>query len=533
MQLDKLQLALRPRPANQALDLGYALLRAHAGTTYAVWLTLWLPLVGLCAALAIWQKDYYWLFLSVAWWLRSFAERAPLYVLSRRVFGENVSWRDALRAWPSQLGGGWFSMLTWRRPIAPARSLYAPIWQLEGARGRVANERRRVIGRNGTSGSAAWFGVCCSFFEIALALGLLGFLSIFMGSENSVNPFMLFVYFVRGQVAGYLQVSLLFLAFAFAGAVIGPVFVAGGFTLYLNRRATLEAWDLEIALRQIKRPKLHGAESGNASVGVLGLLAACVLGLLLVAAPQPADGATAAPISAQPCAAPDWIKKRDATRQPAQDAAQENVRRELAQIYDSDDLRGYSCNKHWVWKGGEPDDAPVRKPTALPDLGFVPDLLKIVVICLLIVGIAWLAYRFRDSFAGLMLPGARRRATEIAGLDIRPESLPDDVPSQVLALWRKGELRQALALLYRATISRLVHDDHLEINVGATEGDCSRLAERAARSNLLSAGRLKATVLATQLWLRAAYADRWPDEAAVAEGCRLWGSEFGLGTGAA
>ncbi len=527
MQLDKLQLALRPRPPGQALDLGYALLRAHAGTTYAVWLTLWLPLMAICAALAFWQREVYWVFLILAWWLRTFAERAPLYVLSRRVFGENVSWREALRAWPSQLGGGAFSMLTWRRPIAPWRSLYAPVWQLEGARGKVANERRRVIGRNGTSGSAAWFGVCCSIFEVVLAIGFIGFLSIFLGNENSVNPLLLFAYFIRGQVVGYVQISLLFLAFTFAGAIIGPVFVAGGFTLYLNRRAMLEAWDLEIALRQIKRPKLRGADAG-----VLGLLAACMLGLLLAAAPGRADAA--APVSAQPCAAPEWVKKREATRQPAQDAGQENVRRELAQLYDTDDLRGYSCNRHWVWKGSlDPDVPKDRKPMALPNLGFIPDLLKIVVICLLIVGIGWLAYRFRDSFAGLAMPRSRKRATEIAGLDIRPESLPDDVPSQVLALWRKGESRQALALLYRATISRLVHDDHLEINVGATEGDCSRLAERAARNNLLAAGRLKATALATELWLRAAYADRWPDEAAVAEGCRLWGNEFGPGKGAA
>ncbi len=526
MQLDKLQLALRPRPAGQALDLGYALLRAHAGTTYAVWLALWLPLIGICGALAVWQKSYYLLFLLLAWWLRTFPERAPLFVLSRRVFGEDVTWREALRAWPSQLGGGAFSMLTWRRPLAPARSLYAPIWQLEGARGKTANERRRVIGRNGTSGSAIWFGICCCFFELVLGVGFIGFLSIFLGNENSVNPFLLIGYFIRGQVPGDVQIALLFAAFTFAGAIIGPVFVAGGFTLYLNRRATLEAWDLEIALRQIKGPKLHGADA--AGRGMLGLLAACALGVLLVGAPGQTDAAEAADPE-HPCSAPAWIKERDATRAPAQDAQQETARRELAQIYDSGDLRGYSCDRHLVWKGSADDTAKVGKPPVLPDLGYIPDLLKIFVICLLIVGIAWLVYRFRDSFAGIMLPRARRRATEVAGLDIRPESLPDDVPSQVLMLWRKGELRQALALLYRATISHLVHDDHLEINVGATEGDCSRLAERAARSNLLAAGRLSAMLLVTDLWLRAAYADRWPDEAAVADGCRLWGREFGPG----
>ncbi|MBV8636048.1 MAG: DUF4129 domain-containing protein [Burkholderiaceae bacterium] len=532
MQLDKLELVLRPRPANQALDLGYALLRAHAAPAYGAWLALWLPLIAACGALALWNKDHWLAYLILAWWLRALPERAPLYVLSRCVFGEEVTWREALRAWPRQLGGGWFSMLTWRRLFSPMRSLYAPVWQLEGARGTVAAERRRVIGRNGTSGSAIWFGICCALFELfVLGLGFLGFLSLF-GNDYHVNPFRLIVDFFMGKTEKGIVISLIFLAYAFAGAVMGPVFTACGFTLYLNRRATLEAWDLEIALRQITAPKQHASEASLAkesksfAAGMLGLLAAGFLSLSLAAAPQPAQAAQAA---AQKCDTPDWIKHREATRQPAQDAQQEQARRDIAAIYDTDELRGYVCNKHWVWKHSLDDKPQDFKPRKLPDLGFFPDLLKIVFIALLIAALAYLAYRFRDSFAGLVVPGVRRRATEIAGLDIRPESLPDDVPAQVLALWRKGELRQALALLYRATISRLVHDDGLEIHAGATEGDCSRLAERALKNNALSAGRLKAAAVATQLWLRAAYANRWPDEAAVAEACRVWGSEFDAG----
>jgi hypothetical protein len=550
MQLDKLELTLRPRPANQALDLGYALLRAHAAPTYGAWLALWLPLMGVCAALSFWQKEYYWVFLNLGWWLRALPERAPLYVLSRCVFGDDVTWREAVRAWPRQLGGGWFSMLTWRRFVAPARSLYTPIWQLEGARGSVAAERRRVIGRNGTSTSAVWFGICCAFFEVILALGLLAFISIF-SSDNEVNPFLLIGNMMMGKVESGTVIGLFFLAFTFAGAVIGPIYTACGFTLYLNRRATLEAWDIEIALRQIKRPKSHavdtaaGADSGTHAdtasspesghyksiiIGTQGLIVACLLGAL-AAGPQPAQAAPAAKATmatgdAHKCEPPTWIKNREASRQPAQDAQQEQARRDLAQIYDTDDLRGYACNKHWVLKPSDDKKKGEDKPRKPIDLGVVPDLLKIFFIALLIAGLCYLVYRFRDSFAGLLPARTRRRATEVAGLDIRPESLPDDVPAQVLALWRKGELRQALALLYRATLSRLVHDDGLEINIGATEGDCSRLAELAAKNNALSAGRLKATALATQLWLRAAYADRWPDEAAVADGCRLWGSEF-------
>ena len=217
MQLDKLELDLRPRSSAQALDLGFALLRKHAGDAYSAWLALWFPIVAACAALALWMPEKLWWFVLLAWWLRALPERAPLYVLSRRVFGEEVSWRQALKAWPAQLRGGWFSMLTWRRIFSPMRSLFAPIWQLEGARGKVAAERRRVIGRNGTFAAAAWFGVVCVFFELVLAFGLLAFIGIFLSDENAINPFILIVHFFRGEIESRMSIALIFGAFAFSG----------------------------------------------------------------------------------------------------------------------------------------------------------------------------------------------------------------------------------------------------------------------------------------------------------------------------
>ncbi|HSY27100.1 MAG TPA: hypothetical protein VK832_06335, partial [Burkholderiaceae bacterium] len=90
MQLDKLQLDLRPRPNAQALDLGFSLLRAHAVDAYFAWLGLWLPLLGLCTVLSCFLPRYAGFFLIAAWWVRPMLERAPLYVLSRQVFGEEV-----------------------------------------------------------------------------------------------------------------------------------------------------------------------------------------------------------------------------------------------------------------------------------------------------------------------------------------------------------------------------------------------------------------------------------------------------------
>lgn len=118
-------------------------------------------------------------------------------------------------------------------------------------------------------------------------------------------------------------------------------------------------------------------------------------------------------------------------------------------------------------------------------------------------------------------------ATEIGGLDIRPESLPDDIVGNVLALWQKGERRGALALLYRATVSRLTTEDGLLLTRGATEADCLRLARVACREQRLSTGRLQVADTVTSLWLDGAYGNRWPETETLSASCMNWHEQFG------
>jgi hypothetical protein len=60
----------------------------------------------------------------------------------------------------------------------------------------------------------------------------------------------------------------------------------------------------------------------------------------------------------------------------------------------------------------------------------------------------------------------------VRGLDIRPESLPQDIGAAALALWRSGDVRGALALLYRGLLSRAVHVHHVPVKASSTEGEC-------------------------------------------------------------
>ena len=90
--------------------------------------------------------------------------------------------------------------------------------------------------------------------------------------------------------------------------------------------------------------------------------------------------------------------------------------------------------------------------------------------------------------------------THVRDLDIRPETLPDDVGRAARALWDRGEPRAALALLYRGLLSRLAHVHHLPIRDSTTEGDCLALA-----ATHLTLERREYAAGLVRVWQRAVY----------------------------
>lgn len=135
-------------------------------------------------------------------------------------------------------------------------------------------------------------------------------------------------------------------------------------------------------------------------------------------------------------------------------------------------------------------------------------LLGAIAVAFLIV-FAWRWMRVRaDAVAGrtAVLP-----PSHVNDLDIRPDSLPDDIAGSARALWQRGEQRAALSLLYRGALSRLVHDHGVAIRSASTEGECVVLA----RTALPGAGGAFFERL-VGAWQVAVYAARWPDAASVA-----------------
>jgi hypothetical protein len=104
--------------------------------------------------------------------------------------------------------------------------------------------------------------------------------------------------------------------------------------------------------------------------------------------------------------------------------------------------------------------------------------------------------------------------SHVRDLDIRPESLPDDIGAAALALWNGGEQRAALALLYRGLLSRLVHVHEVQIRASATEGECLALArKRLSSESTAYAERMVGT------WTAAVYGGMAPVPAVVQALC--------------
>jgi len=114
----------------------------------------------------------------------------------------------------------------------------------------------------------------------------------------------------------------------------------------------------------------------------------------------------------------------------------------------------------------------------------------------LVVYIVRIARAARADAAGELF----NAPTHVRDLDIRPETLPDDIGRAARALWDRGEHRAALALLYRGLLSRLAHVHRLPIRDSTTEGDCLALA-----GTHLTERRREYTAQLVRVWQRAVY----------------------------
>ncbi|WP_369935938.1 DUF4129 domain-containing protein [Xanthomonas tesorieronis] len=551
MRIERLDVVLRARSAWEAMELGSALVRRHAGAIWKPWLLFTVPLFALLN-LGAWAIDELWLASLALWWLKPVLDRIPLFVISRGVFGDVPSVRDTLRA---QLKWGWrpmFGYLTWRR-LSPARTVFLPLELLEGASPEQQRQRRRTLG-GAVYGHALLLASVCWHFEAMLLVACIAAILMFVPVDLLPETVRAAWALIGDENPVWADVGLN--AFAWlATTLIEPFFVGAGFGLYLNRRTELEAWDVEMALRRL-RDRLGGA-------------APLLLALVLLGAPgaalraQNAAPGSDAPVAADPHALPSApatassqnsddgtdASDSDDIHDPEKDngsgsdsdsdddapaaldeifntvpAADARFDRAADRAYKDPLLSGKRSIRYWKKRDRNEDDE--KKPDADkldPRFGkgllasvaavfaFIGEwgmwlLAGMLVLVLLLTAKHWLPW-MRGS-------GRKRAAAEtpVAHAPVlSAEPLPDDVATIARRLWREGRQRDALALLYRASVATVCERADLTLPPGATEAQCLRASRRLPDDADRS---LFARMVRT--WQYAAYAGRLPDDDAFA-----------------
>jgi hypothetical protein len=468
MRLDQVTAEIRPRSDWEAVDLGFALARRNFWRCISVW---WLALVLPTAVMVVLLWDYPLAWLMLFWWAKPAGSRLVLFELSRRLFGEEPSWKSVLREIPKAWVRRFFYRFLWAR-ASPWVPLTLAVGELEGLRGKPYRIRCGQILRRG--GSATF--LIYSISEIAaiwLGMGILALLLMLLpeGQDtawqqaqeawDSDFPFEIAPLILR-TVAACIML----------GMSLTDVFVIGaGFGIYINNRTWIEGWDVELAFKRLAH------RLGQVTIVTLGFL---IFSISSQAAEDPAEAIKQ--IKVDPVfivhSASEWIPKKKIAPTPS---------------------------------GIFPGEL----------MALLTQVFTVCVVVLILAFSAWIVWKFRHSFK--QQRGVRSKnpavspARVVMGMAVSPDTLPPDVPTAAWALWLQGQHHEAMALLYRGSISRVIELGRVEIHESDTEGDCM---QRVEQSGTVAHPDYFREI--TGLWIRLAYAGVSPQENEVQQLCQRW-----------
>ena len=159
-------------------------------------------------------------------------------------------------------------------------------------------------------------------------------------------------------------------------------------------------------------------------------------------------------------------------------------------------------------------------------VAFIAQGFEIILWCVILFLVVIYLFKYRSWFLSYVNiqsnPSPEKiRTKTLFGLDVREESLPDDIPAAAQKLWKAGKQREAMSLLYRSCLAKLMILHSIEFQDGATEMECSQLVNKQ-----LSADISTFFQQLTQTWLLLAYGHRNPEGTTFLNLCRQWSHYF-------
>ena len=497
MDLSNLQIALRPRNNWEAFDLGRTLIKGNLGDVYRPWLYLTLPY-----ALIIFGVFHQSPFLGffVFWFFLPVFERSVIYVLSRAVFGEKPSCKEVIKAFPTEMKKGFFSLhIGWR--LSLARSFMMPVWQLEGLKGKARAKRMKVLSGAGVSQNCGWNGLMYLHVEQLVAAGILTLCYFFIPDEikgdipSKFADLDAFIYWLE-DIPVWLSLFV-YSVTAVSMILIRPFYVAGGFTLYICRRMVLEGWDIELQFRSLAE-RLQDSAVVRKGGNLILLLAFLIFPLSTINGSERGQ-----------------IKDELTTIMEQEEFNQhQKIRTREFKDMNVDWL-------DWLFDG----DSETEEDEGDFDLMSLAGFFKVLFICLMAGALIWLIWKIiqivmDERKRGAFYKSQKPELQSFMGMDLREDSLPDDIAGTAIELIRSGDIRGGISLLYRACLVKFINGG-LRLRDSDTEADCLRRVEKISETK-----RRDYFKDLTMLWVQVAYAHNLPDSAVCEKICERWREHF-------
>ena len=450
MELEKASARLAPRSPWQAVDMGTQMFRRWAWPTVRIWLAF--TLLPFAVILGYASLEESWWPLVLFWWLKPLWERPLLAWYSHALFAEELTLKALFQQWRQYALPGLFAQLTWRR-LSPSRSFNTAIWQLEGARGDQVSQRHQVLHR-APSNRAGMLTLVLFHIEQFMGYGLLALFYTLVPWQFNLE---LSDWFFEQSV---LQTAIASLCLYLVLCITEPLYVACGFALYLNKRTWLEGWDLQLGLTRIgKHRKLSG------------ITAALLVAVLVTPLSEPASA-----------------EQQGDTLHAEQ--------QQVIELLAGEDYMPFETRTSREWKNQEEDgedsswwetfwkaffDRADEEASASSKPLSIPDNLIWAVFWALFAGIVlWLLMKVASQIG--FTRRTRRQTpmipTHVAGLDIRHQSLPDDIAAAVENALGEKDIRTAMSLLLRVSLATLLREYPVALAAGSTEQHCLRTLQR-------------------------------------------------------
>ena len=525
MKLENVTAEVRSRGRWESIDFGCALVRESYGvivkallvTVVPLWLVLWVVLGEISFVLVF-----------LAYWLTlPFVGRVVLYVLSRKLFGEEVRVWKVLKQWPKMLVRRFFHATLLGR-FSPSRSLALPVSELENLKGKAYSARVSLLDRNGGDGAAqtamiGWLLICIAGAGMLIVLNLLMPFSIeiirfnedtFWGDET-------------GALIGRWAVGL----YAFGALFVEPFCVGAGFAMYVNSRTITEGWDIELAFKRMtsrlerrQSPILQPLKQKNALGDAKNLLLPFFLTMI-------SFWMTSSPMAyAEDTESTGRIEKSserletlalsvDQAKEPkteSQKLVQEIYSEEAFQVHSEivKERAPREISSSWSWDGFDGfGDLTIFKAILDVAVYIAIGAFVLLVVFLFVKNKHLFLRSAKSTPQGLQ----KKRVESVMGMNVTSESLPDDIVKAALEAWSRGEAKLALSLLYRGAISWCADHTPVEFTNSDTEQDCMRKLESLEefhQQNYFNE--------LTMLWVSLAYGRQMPEEASLRQLCSNW-----------